>query len=314
MSLARARIEGSLLGTMTGDSLGPEVESLGLGQLRDRFADERELAALIPRGYGAATEMTVAMAVSLARFPDFNPEDVACELARSASAERRYGYGTMAAIERLRAGVPWRSAASMPGGRTSFGNGAAVRSSPIAFLYAEDAETLRWVAEEAASITHSRALAGEGAVLQAAAVAMAGLHASRPLDPVSFLLAVGAEAEMREFRSRYESAARLVERDASAHHMVEGLGNGRSALGSVVTAAYCFARHPDDFERAVVAALALGGNASAIAAMTGAISGARLGASGIPERWLDRLEHGAISVDSMRGLAAELAGVAHRVG
>lgn len=299
---------------MTGDSLGGQVEALSLGQLRDRFRDEQALAALVPGRYGAATEMTAAMAVSLARCPDFDPADLAAELARAASAERRYGYGTLTAIERLRAGVSWEAAASMPGGRTSFGNGAAVRSSPVAFLHAQDAETLRWVAEEAAMITHSHALAGEGAVLQAAAVALAGLHGSRPLDPVRFLLALGAEAEMREFRSRYESAARLVERDASAQHLIEGLGNGRSALGSVVTAAYCFARHPDDFERAVVAALALGGNASSIAAMTGAISGARLGAKAIPSRWLDKLERAAISADSMHALAGEVAAAARRMG
>jgi len=313
MSLALARIEGSLLGTMTGDSLGSQVEASSLGSLRHRYPDESALLALSPGPYGAATEMTAAVATSLARFPEFNPADLAAELARMATSARRYGYGTMAAIERLRAGASWKTAAATESGRTSFGNGAAVRSAPIALLYAHDAETVRWIAEEAAGITHRHALAGEGAVLQAAAVGIAALNAGRPVDPASFLLAVGAEAGMREFRSRYESAARLVERDAKTQHVVEVLGNGRAALGSVVTAAYCFARHADDFERAIAAALALGGSASSIAAMTGAISGARLGAKAIPVRWLDKLERGVISPESLRTLAVELADAARRL-
>ena len=184
---------------------------------------------------------------------------------------------------------------------------------PVALVYAEDAETLRWVAEEVAAITHSHALAAEGAVLQAAAVGLAALGARRQIDPAEFLLAIGAEAGMREYRSRYESAARLVERDAIAQHVVEMLGNGRSALGSVVTAAYCFACHPDDFERAIAKALSLGGNASSIAAMTGAISGARLGVQGIPQRWIDKLERSTLSPERMRVIAAELASAARRV-
>ena len=313
MSLPQARIEGSLLGTMAGDSLGGQVEAQTLGQLRQRYADESAFLALQPGPYGAATEMTAAVAVSLARFPEFNPADLAAEIVRTATVRRRYGHGTMIAIERLRAGESWTNAGTAAGGRTSFGNGAAVRSGPVALVYAEDAETMRWVAEEAAAITHSHALAAEGAVLHAAAVGLAALGGRREVDPAQFLLTVGAEAGMREYRSRYESAARLVERDAKAQHVVEMLGNGRSALGSVVTAAYCFACHPDDFERAIAKALSLGGNASSIAAMTGAISGARVGVKGVPQRWVEKLERATLSPERLHTIAADLASAARRI-
>jgi poly(ADP-ribose) glycohydrolase ARH3 len=250
--------------------------------------------------------MTAAVATSLARFPDFNVADLAAELVRLATPQRGYGQATLAAIERMREGVPWQSAASVPGGRTSFGNGAAVRSAPIGVFHAGDAESLRWVAEESAAVTHENALAIEGAVLHAFAVGLAAATARRTADGAGFLLSVGAESQMREFRSRYEAAARMLERDFDPIRVVDKLGHGRIALGSVVTAAYCFARHPDDFERAVATALALGGNSTAIASMTGAIAGARVGHAGMPGRWIDGLERGAISPERLRGLASDL--------
>ena len=48
----------------------------------------------------------------------------------------------------------------------------------------------------------------------------------------------------------------------------------------------------DSFEQAVTFAVHLGGDTDTVAAMTGAISAARSGASAIPSRWLDALENG----------------------
>jgi poly(ADP-ribose) glycohydrolase ARH3 len=99
----------------------------------------------------------------------------------------------------------------------------------------------------------------------------------------------------------------MLERKLDPKRVVDKLGHGRTALGSVVTAAFCFARHPDDFERAIATALALGGNSTAVASMAGAIAGARVGIGAIPERWLDGLEQGAVSRNVMCRLASDLA-------
>ena len=140
-------------------------------------------------------------------------------------------------------------------------------------------------------------------MLQAMAVAVASSACGKEVSGESFLLAVGRETHVREFRTRYEIAASLLARESDWQRIADRLGHAQTALGSVVTAAYCFAKHADDFEQAVVTALSLGGNASSIGAMTGAISGARLGTGAIPRRWCEKLEQGVISVDSMRALA-----------
>jgi len=296
---------------MTGESLGRPIEGIDPGPLRHRYPNESAFLDLAAGPRGPASDMVAAVAISLTRFPDFNGADLAVEMVRLATSDRGYGQATDAALDRLREGSDWREAAIGEPGRSSFGSGAAVRMAAVGLLYADDAEGLRWVAEEAASITHRHALGCEGAALHATAVACAFNARDKPIDPAGFLLMVGKEAGMREFRERYESAARAVERELDAQRVIDILGNGKSALGSVATAAYCFARHRESFEHAVAGALALGGAASRIAAMTGAIAGAYLGLEAIPKRWREGLEGERIGGHTMGEIAAQLAAV-HR--
>jgi poly(ADP-ribose) glycohydrolase ARH3 len=177
---------------------------------------------------------------------------------------------------------------------------------PVGIAFHDDMERLRFTAEEAAAITHAHALACEGAVLHATAVAVAASAAGAELSAEGFLLAIGREASMREYRSRYEIAAALSSRDTDWKRVVERLGNTQTALGSVVTAAYCFARNAESFEDAVTSALFLAGNTAAIGAMTGALSGAYLGLRAIPQRWVAALERGAVSPERLRTLARKI--------
>jgi poly(ADP-ribose) glycohydrolase ARH3 len=62
------------------------------------------------------------------------------------------------------------------------------------------------------------------------------------------------------------------------------------ALDSVVTAIACFAFSPDSYPQTVADAVFLGGDTDTIAAMAGAISGARLGKSAIPPALLEAVE------------------------
>jgi poly(ADP-ribose) glycohydrolase ARH3 len=300
---------GALIGTMVGDSMGALVEGLDPAPAAGRYPEIASFVKASPGRYGAATEMTAAAAASLAEHPEFDGDDMAARLADGASIDRGYGTGTSGAIERLRAGVPWRMAAAGLGGRTNFGNGAATRMAPVGLLFGEDAELLRWTAEEVAAITHQHALAGEGAVLQATAVALAAATADEEVSGEEFLLAVGRESSTREYRSRYEIAASLLSRDADEKTVIARLGNTATALGSVVTAAYCFARTPDDFTSCVAFALRLAGSARAIASMAGAIAGARLGVAAIPQAWLDGLEGEPIGLARFEELARDLAGL-----
>ena len=91
----------------------------------------------------------------------------------------------------------------------------------------------------------------------------------------------------------------------------ELLGNTYAGHESVPTAIFAALAH-DDVEQALAFAVRCGGDTDTIAAMTGAIAGARHGASGIPDRWLDALEEGEKGRRHVTHLADRLAEVARR--
>jgi len=298
---------GCLLGLTIGDRLGVRLEGLSLAPLQHRYATRESLLALELGDYTAATEMTMATAESLVACRGFDGADLAGRLARADLDGRSYGQGTRAAIEAIRKGVAWNEAALGPAGRSSFGNGAALRSAPIAMLQSRDADELRWLAEEAASVTHQHALGAEGAVIQAFAVATALRSEGRAISSRGFLESLAREAQVREFGMRLVVASQMLEhKRVDASVIVARLGNNSSALGSVVTAAFCFARHPDSFTDAVLLAVSLGGNASAIGSMAGAISGAYLGADALPEGWCAALDGGDAGAAKLEAMALEM--------
>lgn len=300
---------GCLLGVMVGDSLGSRVQGFEQGLVEQRFSTTQSLCDLEPGPYGAATLMTWALASSsISTAPDFSAEDLAERLAAVYNAERGFGRGTARVLARLCAGQDWQQAAAGPGGRSSFGNGAATRAAPLGLMFAEDADRLRWTAERAAAVTHEQVLGTEGAVLQAFAVATGLRAAGRKIDGEGFLRSLAGHCRTREFAARMRTGAELVGRKNLRRKAIVGrLGNASTALGSVATAAFCFALHPDSFEDAVVAALALGGASCSIVSMTAAISGAYLGAEAIPRRWLDACGDEPLSVARFETLADDLA-------
>ncbi len=71
-------------------------------------------------------------------------------------------------------------------------------------------------------------------------------------------------------------------------------------------AIYCFLSNPGSFEKAIEAAIFLGGDTDTIASMTGAISGAALGEGQIPDRWLRRVTETIYTPEKVRQIAVDL--------
>ncbi len=301
------------MGVLVGDSLGAGVEGDSPGAVRDRWRDPAALASLEPGPYSAVSEMTLALAASLAADPEFDGEDFARRLLAGANLRRGYGEGTRRALELLRAGAAWNEAAATFPGRGCSGNAASARGVPVG-LAGVDPDWLRWLAEEQASVTHAHGMAAEGAVVVATATALLLEAAGRDLDPERFLERVAAECQLRELRERIAGAAGLLGRPLDAARAVSRLGNNATTLGSVATGLYCFAVSPEDFVGAVTAALRLGGNATSIAAMAGGYAGAFLGLAAIPERWIAGLEHGSVSVEGLCDAADGILAGAARTG
>lgn len=91
------------------------------------------------------------------------------------------------------------------------------------------------------------------------------------------------------FQRRLDALERS-RRDWSPERVGETLSNGVEATRSVPAALHAFLRHPRSFSGAVCHAVTLRGDTDTIAAMTGVLAGAALGASAIPGAWRSRLE------------------------
>lgn len=331
------RFAGALLGTFAGDALGMPVENWSAEKIASTFGrlDHFRTAALWLRGYAAVygslydpvrtfgrpplargtytddTQMMIAVAESLVECRSFDGEDMARRFVTSFDPRRGYGPGTIKALRALRTGMAWDQVGkALFKGTGSFGNGAAMRTAPIALLHHTDPAALRRDTERAASITHAHPLGIEGAVVQAAAIQLAlerGV-AGTALDSWRFLddLAKRAGPLSDVFSAKLDAVLALLESSPTVREVGENLGNNTTAQGSVPAALYAFLRHNGDLKEAVVYAVSLGGDTDTIGAMAGALAGAYHGASAIPADWLAAMEDGPKGRTYVESLAEQL--------
>jgi ADP-ribosylglycohydrolase len=72
-------------------------------------------------------------------------------------------------------------------------------------------------------------------------------------------------------------------------HREQWQGISSFVIPSVVWSLYAFLRSPDDYWETVCTAIAVGGDTDTLAAMAGAMSGARLGPGALPPHLLERV-------------------------
>jgi ADP-ribosylglycohydrolase len=137
-------------------------------------------------------------------------------------------------------------------------------------------------------------------VTVASAVAIAAQQ--EPIETVGFLGAISnsAKAEDHSVGEAIRGLAEWIslEPEAAARHVhASGLDpahprwQGISAFvtPSVLWSLYSFLRSPDDYWETICTAIAVGGDTDTMAAIAGAISGARLGVSALPKHLLVHL-------------------------
>jgi poly(ADP-ribose) glycohydrolase ARH3 len=274
---------GSLVGTAVGDSLGARFEGT---------SGIQEVKEIGPR-YTDDTAMTIGVAESLVEHKGFNYWHMAERFIQNYEREpwRRYGSGPPRIFRMMqsgRMGFGMLDRDLYPGG--SFGNGAAMRVSPVGLLYHDDPVSIREISYHTAGITHSHELALEGAAVQACAVALAVLADPVEIRRKEFLGALRMFTRPGPYQEKLKLIIKLLDENPAKEDVATLLGNGSEALHSVPTAIYSFLANAD-FEKAVVYAVSLGGDADTIGAMTGAISGACYGIERIPVYWREKVEN-----------------------
>jgi poly(ADP-ribose) glycohydrolase ARH3 len=308
-------ITGSLLGLFCGDALGMPYETQPPEAIPERL--EMEEARLGRGTYTDDTQMAIAVCESLLRSDGVDEDDLATAIADAFDPDRGYGPGTTTVVRLWGEGVPHAEAAlRLFGGEGSSGNGAAMRVAPVGLRFFRDPERCAAEARRQALLTHAHPLGVDGAAAQAAAVAAA-------VRGEDHLAAARAAVTTADLRGRLDAAAELAGRGGP-----EGSGRARppqrwppaapaeaaAILGATVAAhesvpAALLAATAPDFEAALTFAVRCGGDTDTVAAMAGAVAGARFGVEAIPARWLDALEDGEKGRSYVERLAAQLAAV-----
>jgi poly(ADP-ribose) glycohydrolase ARH3 len=302
----RDRVLGLLLGTALGDALGAPFEGRTLVSESALRAHTHSSAVL---RHTDDTALTLALAEHLARGDAGDPlaEDaLAADFVAAWRAEPWRGYGAAAArlFHQIGDGAGWReSARGLFDGQGSYGNGAAMRVAPVVAVstgphHAAD------LARRTAAITHAHEDGQQGAALQATAACLALVSdPGRPVDPQVVLDDLARVVRSRPWHAKLERVVELLSAEALPRHAAHALGNDVTALGSVPTALLAYLTSPDDPAAVVSYAIRAGGDTDTIAAMAGALAGARNGAGAFPSAWVDRLE----AADRLRSVADRLA-------
>ena len=311
------KFRGAILGCFLGDAFGSGFEGMNPEKARfhmdnlDSPSVHHFVSKKFPRSYTDDTDMTLAVVESIIQSSGVSPENIAKQFSLYCDLTRGYAIGAIKSVLALRAGMKWYEVARIVFENGSFGNGAAMRVSPVGLFYHHDLDSLQEAAIQQANITHVHPLGQWGAVMQACSVALAVnqnpkesfkkeeaiIHLREVLwcGPIEYIKALNKIEEMLAQGKKLQ-----------AREVVQSLGNGVEAHFSVPTACYIAMNYSPDFCDAIRAAISLGGDTDTIAGMVGAIVGAHVGEKGLPVEWIEQLEDGPRGYSFARDLADRL--------
>ncbi|KAK9505541.1 hypothetical protein O3M35_009568 [Rhynocoris fuscipes] len=334
-AITLSKFRGCLLGALMGDCLGAPFEEEGRVSLKvlQKYFDKMEDPSFKSpvKMYTDDTAMTKSVAESLIQNLAFNEKDMAKRFVTEYFKEPRRGYGgsVVEVFKKLKASKledVWSPARQQFSGSGSFGNGAAMRISPVALFCHNNRPLLIDIATKTSLLTHSNILGVNGAILQALAVQQSfNLDPNKPVDVTQFIsnlieemskLETSDDLSIDEDPTTYQTQLKemqelLNEENVPNEEVVKVLGNDIRALYSVPTAIYSFLRaqkplkfiETDNlFRRIIQYSISLGGDTDTIGSMAGAIAGAYLGDETINRHILSHCE----AVNYVTQLATDL--------
>ena len=318
-------IVGCILGTAVGDALGLACEGLSRRRQSRMFPG---LAGykLLPLGKGMCsddTEHTCMLAQSLietARYRD--PDGMGRRFAANFGWRLRFwllglpagiGFATLRAILKLWVGFsPRRS------GVYSAGNAPAMRIALVGVCYGDDLPRMQALVHAATRITHTDRKAQYGALAVALAAHFAATHRGN-ITPEEYLAALEPLCGRNSgLLALLRSVAESVARGESAESYAATIGCANGVTGyiyhTVPVALHVWLRRHSDYRGAVLETVRLGGDTDTVAAVVGALVGARVGKEGRPAEWLNDLREWPRTLRWMEQLGVALAHEVDRPG
>lgn len=276
------RVKGVLLGAACGDALGvpyefgpllgvddvPAMIGGGLGPYAPgEYSDDTQMAICIARvaatGLDLRTEEALdRVAIAFVSWLDGGASDVGAQTRAVLTASR-------GKPEAMRDAA--KSVHDMTG--RSAGNGSLMRTAPVALSFLDDQDAMVTAARAVSGLTHYDDLASDACVLWCSGIRHAVLDAS--FDGVHN----GLSLLPADRASQWEKW--LTEAEANPPSRF----NPNGFVVPALQAAWSAVVHADDLPSALVAAVRAGDDTDTVAAIAGALAGARWGASAIPAQW-----------------------------
>lgn len=302
-------IESKFLGAMIGAALGDAV-----GALAARFPDKEALVQQVDKAaclqYTADTVMAVALAEHILDRKDVITQalgDKFIEHFRDKPWERQGASAPelYTIVEQEKVGYVF-AARRLFNGEGSYGNGAAMRITPLG-LFFHDSPDLYDKARASAEVTHTHPVGIDGAAVFAKALAgTVTLNPQRPFSPQAFLQGLVEFARTDEIRGKLTLVQDLLTAKVPPEEAADRIGSSVAVQESMPLALYCFLYFPRSYLECLLDSILLGGKPQAMGAMVGAVSGAYLGLDGISRSWRGKLED-ALHIETLaRELAARL--------
>ena len=305
MAVLRDKFLGSILGCAVGDALGAPFEGAPPSPNRfDLGADihYRKISGYPLGQYTDDTQLTLAIMSAICNTEGVDGATIAEKFVELWQTGEIVGAGASCseAVHNMTAlGVGWEDAGTPPG---RAGNGTAMRAAPIGLWNHSHPERICHDAEVSSIITHKdvRSVGGTVAVAKAVAICVN----SDAIEPSEFLGGISKEVRSASELFAdciYELGGWLDMESSEALPLIYASGEpdmGPSHPGwvtayvipTVLCALYFFLKSPTDFVASVTGSICAGGDADTVAAITGAISGAHNGISGIPVQLIETLK------------------------
>ena len=297
------------MGTAVGDALGLPYEGMSPTRARKLLGPPDRYRFVFGRGMiSDDTEHTCMVAQSLIESGD----DIEAFTRRFASRLRWWILALPAGVGKATARSCiklWLGIRPSKSGVYSAGNGPAMRAAILGATIDDVPKLLEYV-RASSRLTHSDPKAELGAVAVALAARESSqndsVNAERWLELVSQSLPGEAADLMEMLRSAIVSVAQSEPTLTYAKTL--GLGRGVSGYTyhTVPVAIHCWLSFPEDFQKAVTAAIECGGDADTTAAIVGGIVGVRVGKVGIPTELLSGIWEWPRSVSWMESLGTAL--------
>lgn len=294
--IKRARL--SLEGLNVGDCFG-ETYFRGYGSFEnsnlsvDELIAKRELA-ISDWFWTDDSIMAFSIFNTLKNFGEIEQYALAQSFADRYEVRRGYGPSMHGQLQKLRQGGNWETvSSSVFEGMGSWGNGSAMRVSPVGAYFADDLKKVCEEAEKSAVVTHKHEEAIVGAIATAVATALAWKFKQETVRPSrqEFIEAVLPYLSASEVRKGVQ-IARDINTTTTTINAADMLGNGSkvSCPDTVPFCLYCAGEFLDNYEEAMWQTVSALGDRDTTCAIVGGIVVMYAGLESIPKTWLEKRE------------------------